>query len=203
MLGLLLRSPQRLATSSGSMILNSPDVPSQVMTSLLAGSASSSSRNCHSWIWPDPGAESREDRGPSTSYGSGERRIIKQGVGAREHASKTEFLTKLDEFVFFTCVSEAEEMIGRPHWHHRGQVGFPPYPSAHCPLTPTHRPPKACRRHTGSRTPYWGRFTKRTTNPRSIKINNELFCNLQSPKIHLDSDNNELFRNTNKYICDY
>lgn len=42
--------PQRLATSSGSVILNSPFVPSQVMMVELLLSDSSSNKNCHSWI---------------------------------------------------------------------------------------------------------------------------------------------------------
>lgn len=54
MLGLLFRSPQRRATSSGSISLNSPFVPSQAMQFRLARSDSSSSRNCHSWICPLP-----------------------------------------------------------------------------------------------------------------------------------------------------
>ena len=54
MLGLLLRSPQRRATSSGSVSLNSPVVPSHVMHDALPESDSSSSRNCHSWICPLP-----------------------------------------------------------------------------------------------------------------------------------------------------
>lgn len=54
MLGLLLRSPQRRATSSGSVSLNSPWPPSHAMQPTLARSASSSSRNCHSWICPLP-----------------------------------------------------------------------------------------------------------------------------------------------------
>uniref|UniRef100_A0A182JGF2 Uncharacterized protein n=1 Tax=Anopheles atroparvus TaxID=41427 RepID=A0A182JGF2_ANOAO len=54
MFGLDFRSPQRRATSSGSVSLNSPFVPSQVMQVAFAESLSSSSRNCHSWIWPEP-----------------------------------------------------------------------------------------------------------------------------------------------------
>ena len=54
MFGLLFRSPQRRATSSGSISLNSPFVPSQPIQLMLPLSASSSSRNCHSWIWPLP-----------------------------------------------------------------------------------------------------------------------------------------------------
>lgn len=54
MLGLDLRSPQRRATSSGSVNLNSPFVPSQVMQPALLESLNSSSKNCHNCIWPDP-----------------------------------------------------------------------------------------------------------------------------------------------------
>ena len=54
MFGLFLRSPQRLATSSGSTSLNSPLLPSHAMQELLLGSESSSNRNCHSWICPLP-----------------------------------------------------------------------------------------------------------------------------------------------------
>lgn len=54
MFGFDLRSPQRLATSSGSVSLNSPFVPSHVMQPALPESLNSSSKNCHSWICPEP-----------------------------------------------------------------------------------------------------------------------------------------------------
>ena len=54
MFGLDFRSPQRRATSSGSVSLNSPFVPSHVMQFALDESDSSSSKNCHSWICPEP-----------------------------------------------------------------------------------------------------------------------------------------------------
>lgn len=38
--------------------LNSPLVPSQAMQPALRLSDNSSSRNCHSWIWPEPAAGS-------------------------------------------------------------------------------------------------------------------------------------------------
>lgn len=60
MFGLDFRSPQRLATSSGSVSLNSPLVPSHVIQAALAESLNSSSRNCHSWIWPEP--ESKQNK---------------------------------------------------------------------------------------------------------------------------------------------
>lgn len=63
MLGLLLRSPQRRATSSGSVILNSPLVPSHVMQLALELSESSSRRNCHSWICPLPARSKPERKG--------------------------------------------------------------------------------------------------------------------------------------------
>ena len=52
MVGLLLRSPQRRATSGGSVILNSQsDLLVHLMQVWLSLSVSSSRRNCHSWIW--------------------------------------------------------------------------------------------------------------------------------------------------------
>lgn len=56
MLGLLLRSPHRRATSSGSVSLNSPFDPSHAMQDELDESESSSSKNCQSWTWPPPTA---------------------------------------------------------------------------------------------------------------------------------------------------
>ena len=54
MFGLFLRSPHRRATSSGSVSLNSPLLPSHAMKLALDGSDKSSSKNCHSWICPLP-----------------------------------------------------------------------------------------------------------------------------------------------------
>lgn len=54
MLGLLLRAPQRRATSSGSVSLNSPLAPSHAIHDTLELSDRSSRRNCHSWICPLP-----------------------------------------------------------------------------------------------------------------------------------------------------
>ena len=54
MFGLFLRSPHRLATSSGSTSLNSPLLPSHAIQLLLFGSDKSSRRNCQSWICPLP-----------------------------------------------------------------------------------------------------------------------------------------------------
>lgn len=56
MLGLLLRSPHRRATSSGSVSLNSPFEPSHAIQDELDESESSSSRNCQSWTCPPPTA---------------------------------------------------------------------------------------------------------------------------------------------------
>lgn len=55
MFGFDFLSPHRLATSSGSVSLNSPLVPSHVIQPAFAESLSSSNKNCHSWIWPEPG----------------------------------------------------------------------------------------------------------------------------------------------------
>ena len=49
----------KLCMLPGSVSLNSPFVPSQVMTDAFEESASISSRNCHNWICPDPWATSR------------------------------------------------------------------------------------------------------------------------------------------------
>lgn len=54
MFGLLFLSPHLRATSSGSVSLNSPFVPSQVMQPELDESDNSSNRNCQSCICPDP-----------------------------------------------------------------------------------------------------------------------------------------------------
>ena len=54
MLGLLFLSPHLRATSSGSTILNSPQLPSHEMQVELAWSLSNSIRNCHNWICPPP-----------------------------------------------------------------------------------------------------------------------------------------------------
>lgn len=70
MFGLALRSPQRRATSSGSMSLNSPFVPSHIINSALDESASSSNKNCHNWICPDPCETSLCDAAFSSWYGS-------------------------------------------------------------------------------------------------------------------------------------
>ncbi len=49
------RSPQRRATSSGSINLNSPFEPSHaIIFEFALASAKSSSKNCHNWIWPVP-----------------------------------------------------------------------------------------------------------------------------------------------------
>ncbi|VEN63546.1 unnamed protein product [Callosobruchus maculatus] len=69
MLGLALRSPHRRATSSGSVSRNSPSPPCHAMTAAFDESESSSSRNCHSWIWPPP-AEAA-NRGRRRAYGGG------------------------------------------------------------------------------------------------------------------------------------
>ena len=70
MLGLVLRKPHLRATSSGSISLNSPWLLSQEMyAEFESGSDSSSSRNCHSCIWPEPGPEHDEadETAPGTS----------------------------------------------------------------------------------------------------------------------------------------
>ena len=54
MFGLDLRSPHRLATSSGSVNLNSPFVPSHVIQFALLESDSNSNKNCHNCICPEP-----------------------------------------------------------------------------------------------------------------------------------------------------
>nr|CAI5842293.1 unnamed protein product [Callosobruchus analis] len=62
MLGLALRSPHRRATSSGSVSRNSPSPPCHAITAAFDESESSSSRNCHSWIWPPPAEAANRGR---------------------------------------------------------------------------------------------------------------------------------------------
>ena len=76
MLGLFLRSPHRLATSSGSTSLNSPLFPSHAMQLLLFGSDRSSSRNCQSWICPLPVGLLGDGRDP----GSGVAQLYELGL---------------------------------------------------------------------------------------------------------------------------
>jgi len=70
MFGLDFLSPHFLATSSGSVSLNSPLVPSQVMMAEFAASESSSRRNCHNWIWPEPWETRPRLVDVSSAYGS-------------------------------------------------------------------------------------------------------------------------------------
>lgn len=52
--GLFFRWPHRLATSSGSINLNSQPSPVQQMNDLQSSVVKSSNKNCHSWMGPEP-----------------------------------------------------------------------------------------------------------------------------------------------------
>ena len=70
MFGLDFLSPHFLATSSGSVSLNSPFVPSHVIMALFAASDKSSSKNCQSWICPEPWETNPRLVDVSKAYGS-------------------------------------------------------------------------------------------------------------------------------------
>ena len=70
MFGLDFLPPHFLATSSGSVSLNSPLVPSQVMIAELVASESNSSKNCQSWICPEPWETKPRDVDDKRAYGS-------------------------------------------------------------------------------------------------------------------------------------
>lgn len=100
MLGLDLRSPQRLATSSGSISLNSPPGPSQQIHPALLESASSSSRNCHNCICPEPAAACATRRllaALTTSYGSADTEI-------RSSNERVSIIVKKNLFNFKTYI---------------------------------------------------------------------------------------------------
>uniref|UniRef100_A0A915I5B7 Uncharacterized protein n=1 Tax=Romanomermis culicivorax TaxID=13658 RepID=A0A915I5B7_ROMCU len=58
-LALFFRMPQRLATSSVSINLNSQPSPVQQMKCLQVTSVSSSNKNCHNCIGPEPRAQKK------------------------------------------------------------------------------------------------------------------------------------------------
>ena len=76
MLGLDFLSPHFLATSSGSVSLNSPLVPSQAMMLALVESDKSSKRNCHNCIWPLPWDTKPREVWHNMAYGSETGNII-------------------------------------------------------------------------------------------------------------------------------